>query len=398
MKMTKVSMLAAGAAAIMAATMLTGCGDVIVKNPDTEAADKAVTAVTAQTTAATPAAAAAMAEADKPAENTAASQPVVVVEEKAETSQPVVIIQDKAADAQPEKTEAKLPETKIPEKKAEKKAETKKNEQTLPQYTPVKVDDDLFTGSFVEKSQGTATMEITDNGDSSYSVHIVWPVNLSEVNSWDLTGSFDKNGVMNYTNCRKTTSAYDKNGNYTIGVDGIQTPFTTYTAGAGSLKITDYGIVWTDSMGDILAGTTFVNTTSYRNIQVTNTTDTAENNNYVVETMPAVFPTGSFYDPNSNKAWLDVFEVNGEYFCTVTCADGYGKSNVWTFSGYVADGKISYTCGTQNVVYYKADGSLDYFETISNSHSGSLRMSNTGIVWEDNDGSSYVFINDSLIG
>ena len=156
----------------------------------------------------------------------------------------------KGAFKAPAKTEA--PKTQAP---AQTQAPAKAQ---APKAQAVSVNTANFAGSYTEASQKVAKMEVTDLGNSEYSVHIEWAVNASEKNTWDLTGTMDSTGKLGYTNCRRTTIAYDKNGNYTIGVDGIQTPYTTYTAGKGDLQITSYGVVWTDTMGDIFKGTTFV--------------------------------------------------------------------------------------------------------------------------------------------
>lgn len=92
-------------------------------------------------------------------------------------------------------------------------------------------------------------MEVTINSDNTYSVEVAWASSANETNYWKFTGPIDCNGNLNYTNYRKTTKAVNSDYSYTI-----------YSAGSGSLKFGNCGVVcWTDNMGDILPGTRFVN-------------------------------------------------------------------------------------------------------------------------------------------
>lgn len=124
---------------------------------------------------------------------------------------------------------------------------------------PVWVDGDAYAGSYYEQSAGRATMDVTRNSDGTYSVEVAWPSSANETNYWNFSGSFDGKGNLNYTNCRKTTAAVNSDGSYTYDSCGLMTPYTVYSAGSGSLKFDDRGIIWTDNMGDILPGTRFVN-------------------------------------------------------------------------------------------------------------------------------------------
>ena len=431
MKNTKVIGIAA--MAVMAVGMLAGCGDVIVSTPDAEAVDKVVSAVqgNTETNAVNTQAAeiAAQVQVAKPATQTA--QPAV------QNVQPVVQnTQSVQQNAEPAKTEAKA-ETKAEaktEKKEDKKADNKKSDNKS-EIKAVSVNSSEFVGSYVEQSQGVANLDISDNGDGTYAIHIDWAVNANEENVWEMTGNFDGKGTLNYFNCKKSTSAYDQYGNYTIGVDGIQTPFTTYSAGSGSLTMTSYGIVWTDNMGDIFAGTTFVtkkaktntkadevgtagsnyynnesaNTkanevgtagSNYYNNEFANTkaneVGTAGSNYYNNEpdTPAAELPTGWFYDGNGSGAVMNIARNGDTYSFVVSYADE--KSDVYhtySFFGKYENGKVYYTAGQQDDIVYNADGSVKSAKFVSNDHKGTVEQSNTGYVWRDSYDPHFVFIN-----
>lgn len=441
MKNFKVNVIAA--MAVMAAAMLTGCGDVVVSSPDAETVDKVVSAVqqeTAPTNVNAQAAAIAaqgIANANQsaqPAQNTQQAAPAAQqaqnTQQTAQTTQPVQQTQNAQPaqqNAQPAKTEAKA-ENKS-EVKTEKKSEIK----------AVTVNSSKFVGSYVELSQGVANMDISDNGDGTFAIHIDWAVNSNEENIWEMTGNFDGKGTLNYFNCRKSTSAYDKNGNYTIGVDGIQTPFTTYTAGSGSLTMTSYGIVWTDNMGDIFAGTTFVakksapaNTkaneigtagSNYYNNETANTkaneigtAGSCYYNNEIAntkasevatagscyyenepDTPAAELPTGWMYDGNGSGAVMNIAKNGNTYSFVVSYRDEKTNAyHTYSFSGKYENGKLVYSAGQQDDIVYNADGTVKSASFVSNDHRGTVTQSNTGIVWADSYGPNFVFIGYTL--
>ena len=276
----------------------------------------------------------------------------------------------------------------------------------LPDFKPVKVEGDQYAGTYVEQTQGAATMEVTNIGNGTYSVHIVWPVSTTEVNTWDLTGSFSDKGTLSYTNCRKTTSAFDANGNYTVGVDGLQTPFTVYSTGAGTLERKSYGIQWTDTMGDILAGTTFIpvtGSTAAATYEAPKAADAKKDAVYA-EAQPQYnqLQTGLFYDGNGNKSWIDITTFgDGTYYCTLTAVSTAAQYDVWTFSGKL-DGNnvLNYTDGTWYTQTYDEAGNIAENTVKASGQSGNLKYTNTGLVWTDLTGgmvNDWVFVNDLLI-
>lgn len=405
MKNTKVIGIAA--MAVMAAATLASCGDVIVSSPDAEAVDKVVSAVqqeTAPQTVNTQAAeiAAQAVKNEQPVQQNV--QPAQV-----QNTQPAV---QNVQNTQPANTETKLPETKTPETKTEKKTDNNKSDSKKTEIKAISVNSSEFVGSYVEQSQGVANMDISDNGDGTYSIHIDWAVNANEENVWEMTGNFDGKGTLNYFNCKKSTNAYDKNGNYTIGVDGLQTPYTTYSAGSGSLTMTSYGIVWTDNMGDIFAGTTFVTRKANKK---SDEVGTAGSNYYANETAnkksdevatagscyydnepdtpSAELPAGWLYDGNGSGAIMNIAKNGNTYSFVVSYRDDKTEAyHTYSFSGKYENGKVYYTAGQQDDIIYNADGTVKSAKFVSNDHKGTITQSNTGIVWADSYGPNFVFV------
>lgn len=418
MKNTNIKVITA--AAVMAAIMLTGCGNVIINNPETP--EPAQAAAINATPAVAEAKTVEMLQADikapeikpvqppksetssKADDSSKASQPVktetvkVVEEAKAQPTTVIVKVEDNR------KTEtAKAPETAQPVKQAEtKKDDTKKAgpAKTAAPAAPVKVK----SGTYYEQYEGTATMEITDNGNDTYAVHIAWPVNSNEVNAWDLTAYDNGKGALEYKNCVKTTYAFDANGNYCKGVDGIQTPFTVYSAGSGTFEVKNNSISWNDNMGDIFKGTTFAETKNTKAADKKDTksanstadkanttnqtnTDRVDNNSIV---------TGSFYDVNGSRVRLNITKQDdGTYPCEVIMSEGYNSCIVYTFTCFVNGSALEYDYCYVNKIVYDDQGNAN-FTTISEGSSGSLVRSSEGIFWANSDGTQDVFTNEYI--
>ena len=244
-------------ATMIAAAALASCGNStteITKNEPAKAVQAVTTAAAAENTA-------------KTAENKTETK-------KAETTASAAKKDNKKSDNK------KKSSKKTTEKAAEKPAETaQKNVQpaqtqkaaAVPASTqapaavipdevyPVWVEGDMYAGTYAEEIAGRGTMEITRNSDGTYSVEVNWSSSAFEKNSWNFSGEFDGRAVLRYTNCRKTTVAFDENGNYACDSNGLMTPYTTYTMGSGYIEFKDEGVLeWHDDMGDIIPGTTFV--------------------------------------------------------------------------------------------------------------------------------------------
>ena len=255
---------------------------------------------------------------------------------------------------------------------------------------PVWVEGDVYAGSYYEATAGRGMMDITRNSDGTYSVEVNWASSAAEKNIWNFTGEFNGRGLMNYTNCRKTNATYDANGNMTC--------YTVYSAGSGYIEFKDEGVLeWHDDMGDILPGTTFVSKIAY------NTTNTKANevatagSNYVEEKTVTELPTGWFYDGNGSGTVMNIAKNGNNYSFVVSYPDERGTCyHTYSFSGKLEDGKVSYVGGQQDDLVYNADSSVKSAKFVSNDHKGQVRLSNTGIVWEDSYGPHFVFISKAM--
>lgn len=93
-----------------------------------------------------------------------------------------------------------------------------------------------FTGLFVN-DDFDMTMEIS--GDSNwYEVKVTWPDDSYSIYTWEFSGKFNGNGVLNYDNCVSILYSY---------VDDVEKPETQYEYGTGSLKFSTSrdGMYWT---------------------------------------------------------------------------------------------------------------------------------------------------------
>ena len=122
----------------------------------------------------------------------------------------------------------------------------------------VQVAADKYAGSYHEEYAGRGIMNITNNGDETYTVSVSWASNAAEKCCWWFTGSFNESGVLHYLDGHLSIEAFDENGNYTVDSNGLQTPYTVYIAGSGDLTFDGTGFIWSDDMGDVEPGTRFV--------------------------------------------------------------------------------------------------------------------------------------------
>ena len=95
-----------------------------------------------------------------------------------------------------------------------------------------------YSGEYVETVAGRATVTVTKK-TSGYDVWVRWPNSASEVYNWNFTGTFNSNGVMNYTKCVKTIITFDENDN-----DSLK---TSYTNGTGTLTVKNGTVTWKDN-------------------------------------------------------------------------------------------------------------------------------------------------------
>lgn len=453
MKNTNRTIMIGTIAATLAAVTLAGCGNMVDK-VNVDPLKKSVDPVTA-------AASAVSAAADKTA-----------APDKTDT---VKTEDTKAKETKSEKTEKskktkKAKKAKKSEKteKSEKKQETKKTEtaaaakpaetaaqKSAPTPTPtptpapaakaptvskevypVWVEGDLFAGTYCEETAGRAVMEVTRNSDDTYSVQVTWNVNANEKNIWNFSGEIDGRQVLRYYNCRKSTVAFDEYGNYTYGCTGLMTPYTTYTAGSGWIKFDDFGITWSDDMGDVLAGTVFVpyqtkptaekketkkkdskedsGTTSIN----TESEEKSEENEreftgYIIHdewekhskadeegTAGSCyyenegFETGFFYAQDGSGTTLEIRESAqgaGLYDCTVTEHDDENGDYVYHMTAWLEGDKLVYADENMEYVEYDEIGNMEDNWKVDGGHSGSIEHTDSGFKWKDSDGNSYTF-------
>ena len=116
-----------------------------------------------------------------------------------------------------------------------------------------------FSGDYHEEIAGRGQMAIGNNGDGTYSVSVSWAGSASERCCWSFSGSFDSSsGILYYNNGNMTVEAFDENGNYICDSNGIQTPYSVYSAGSGYLAYDGSGFIWHDDMGYVAEGSRFV--------------------------------------------------------------------------------------------------------------------------------------------
>jgi hypothetical protein len=269
----------------------------------------------------------------------------------------------------------------------------------------------MYAGTYAEEIAGRGTMEITRNSDGTYSVEVNWSSSAFEKNSWNFSGEFDGRAVLRYTNCRKTTVAFDENGNYACDSNGLMTPYTTYTMGSGYIEFKDEGVLeWHDDMGDIIPGTTFIACKQPYHTKA-DEIGTAGSNYYANEDQAQGgwagsnyfknegFFTGNFYDLNGSKVWLKIERSNmGEdmYLCTVTTPDTLGSYYSYCFLAQLEGDSLVYDSGSLNHEVYDENGDLKDVKIVSKDHSGSIIYSSRGLEWNDSDASCYLFGNTDM--
>ena len=250
---------------------------------------------------------------------------------------------------------------------------------------------DKYTGTFYEQCAGRGNMTVTKNADSTYSVHLAWSSGASESSTWDFSGSFDKSGILYYSNCTMKTTTSDANGN--------SKTTDNYTAGSGTLSFDGAGYILNDNMGNITPNTRF-------SAEVRKFSDNAKSEAAKDSYVPCpgaagcryyenekCFMTGTFLDRNGSRVRLDIAQADdGRYDCTVTAADIFGSYYVWGFMADYADGDLVYDRGALSYITYDGNGAVTDNKIVSDVHAGGIRSTAAGLEWTDSDGTSYVFV------
>ena len=114
--------------------------------------------------------------------------------------------------------------------------------------TPDDVYSSIYNGTYIESYAHKAAITIS-GGPDTFQVVVNWPSSNAVYSTWIFSGAFDGRAVMNYDNCIKTTSTSDLSGNVTTVTD--------YIGGTGYLRLTEYGLGWSDAIEHIADGLLF---------------------------------------------------------------------------------------------------------------------------------------------
>ena len=82
-----------------------------------------------------------------------------------------------------------------------------------------------YSGEYVETVGQRASITVTKK-DDGYDVWVRWPNSAEEVYNWNFSGTFDDDGVMNYTGCEKTMAAKKRSSHLTRTATTLAIPNT----------------------------------------------------------------------------------------------------------------------------------------------------------------------------
>ncbi len=329
-----------------------------------------------------------------------------------------------AAKADPKDTTpapAQAPKTENAKKtEAAKNTETKKTEKNEKKAAPAKtVDFDKFTAVWEEndvyagtyyQTEGTGVMEVKNIGNNTYAVRISTPAFKDQFNVWEFVGEFDGRAAMNYTDCRMTVR--------TVGSDEMN---VVYTNGRGYIKYTDE-IVWNDYEGYGIADTVFSlglpeaagggsDNGSVKEVKAKKV-EKKSDKEYVKpvfveddidpeieleEDEPDMtefpFEDGTYFDGNGTDTTAEIRSLGDDTFeCTIKVHNSIGEYYEYTFTALLDGDTLSYYDGEQYFVTLGDDGDVANRGIVDEGHFGTVRNSNTGLVWTDSDGNSFVFV------
>ena len=326
-----------------------------------------------------------------------------------------------AAKADPKDTTpapAQAPKTETAKKtEAAKNTETKKTEKKaapaktvdFDKFTAVWEENDVYAGTYYQ-TEGTGVMEVKNIGNNTYAVRISTPAFKDQFNVWEFVGEFDGRAAMNYTDCRMTVR--------TVGSDQVN---VVYTNGRGYIKYTDE-IVWNDYEGYGIADTVFSlglpeaagggsDNGSVKEVKAKKV-EKKSDKEYVKpvfveddidpeieleEDEPDMtefpFEDGTYFDGNGTGAAAEIRSLGGDTFeCTIKVNNSIDEYYEYTFTALLDGDTLSYYDGEQYFVTLGDDGDVANRGIVDEGHFGTIRNSNTGLVWTDSDGSSFVFV------
>lgn len=115
----------------------------------------------------------------------------------------------------------------------------------------VKVTGKDYSGKYIESVAKRAYVEIKATANDYFEVYIRWPDSAAVVYEYNFTGTFDKDGVLKYTDGTKTKLEFDEKGN------GVTT--SLLKNGSGSISINEKGeLKWTNNNEYIAEKTVFI--------------------------------------------------------------------------------------------------------------------------------------------
>ena len=109
-------------------------------------------------------------------------------------------------------------------------------------------------------------------------------------------------------------------------------------------------------------------------------------------------PAGRYTDVGGSIASLNIRDNgSGTASCKVNVGNVFGVSYVYEFDAEMNGDELTYDKGVLNAESYDSEGNVTDVRTLSEGHSGKITPSDTGLVWKDSDGTSFVFIGEELM-
>ena len=106
---------------------------------------------------------------------------------------------------------------------------------------------------------------------------------------------------------------------------------------------------------------------------------------------------GNFYDGNGSKTWMDIVKQDdGTYYISITTQVNMGTYYGYGLIGTLSGDTITYSGGAKSELVYDENGNITSNLILEQDHTGSITHTNTGFVWQDSDGSRYVFVNSMM--
>ncbi len=100
-----------------------------------------------------------------------------------------------------------------------------------------------YSGEYADAKTHRSAVKITATSNGFYSVTIGLPDDNGNLDKYEFTGSFDKDGKLSYTDCVKTHEDYK--------TDGQTITKQLYKNGTGSITITDKKLKWENNNEDV---------------------------------------------------------------------------------------------------------------------------------------------------